>query len=51
MEKEMVLVDKKVLDKILHKLEKLEEKIDNIDHNVDFCAELIGPIAEKMGCA
>ena len=49
--KEMVTIEKEVLENLLATIQDLQEKVDNIDHYVQVCTDMIGAIAEKLHCA
>ena len=51
MDKEFVLIEKDVLEKLIETVNELQERLDDIDDNSRFCADMIGAIAEKLGVA
>ena len=51
MDKEFVLIEKDVLEKLIETVNELQERLDDIDHYTKLSADMIGAVAEKLGVA
>ena len=51
MSKELVVIEKEVLDELIETVRSMKEQLDDVDHYVRLCVDLVGPIAEKLHVA